>query len=550
MILELTVENLAIIDHAEISFGRGLTVLTGETGAGKSLLIDAIGLVLGERADSDRVRSGADKGSATLLVGLSKSLASQLDDLGVSCDDQELLIQREVSSKGRSSVRLNGKASSVGILKQIGELLVDMHGQHDHQSLLDQDRQAQFLDDWIGEPCYRLKRKVADKFAEVESIRRRLNALQTSQKERELKLDMLRHQAGEIRAVGLEIGELAELESKLKRLQNAESVITEAGAAVEALQEAEGSAIERLSTSLGAIERFSEGDKELTEIVSTLREAQINLEEGTRSLRHFAEGLDLDPETLEQTAGRVDEIRRICRKYDGDEETVLNQLVEFDQELADIENFEASSAELESSLTAQEKELQSAAQSLTDLRTDRASDFTNKALVHIQDLALDKARFEVRLTRKPIDAAGQDQIELIFSANPGEALLPIDRSASGGELSRVMLAIKAASAGRAGVPTLIFDEVDTGLSGRAAAIMAKKLKELSRSNQVIVISHLPQIAGQAEAHWKIDKQDEAGRSVTRLEKVEGDFRVIEIARMLAGEKIGESALANAKELLK
>lgn len=551
MILEITVDNIAIIDRAQVAFGSGFTALTGETGAGKSLVIDSIGLALGARADSDLVRAGSVKGVVVMSVDLTDSpvVAARCLDLGIDLEDGLLCIQREVFAEGRSSVRLNGRTAPVGVLREIGAMLVDLHGQHDHQALLHPERQIDFLDAWIGAECAAKKDLVATQFAAVESARRKLGTLRQNRREREQRLDMLRFQVEEINAVDPMPGELDDLETQLRRLQNSERLQQAAEAAVHELQDAESAATERLSSALRSLEGMSALDPAMEEALDPLRSAAAYLEDAVRNLRSYRDGLEVDAESLEATAARIEELRRLRRKYGDSEEAVLEYLAKAEEELALLEDSTANEEILIAELEKLESELQNRADALTALRTKKAAEFSASTLNHIRDLGMEKAEFDVRLNRRAIDATGQDDVELVFSANAGEPVMALSRVASGGEISRVMLAIKAAGAGRAGVPTLIFDEVDTGLSGRAAATMARKLEELAQHRQVIVISHLPQIAGRATAHNRIEKVQEGGRSVTRIVALEGEARVEEIARMLAGEQIGASALANARELL-
>jgi len=551
MLIELTVENIAIIDRADCSFTSGLTALTGETGAGKSLVVDAIGLVLGGRASADLVRAGADKGSVWLKAEFSSEphLAGICENLGIELEDGCLLVQRELSAKGGSTVRINGRPASVGTLKELGGLMVDLHGQHDHQSLLDEEKQIIFLDAWIGAEVEKEKASCAQAFSELESVKRRLAALRSGRRAREQRLDMLRFQVEEIRTLEPRPGEIAELEGQVRRLQNVEKLRSSVGGALDILSLREGSVIDQFSEGLGMVESAARLDEALDCLYQTLGEAQANLIDVAGELRRYLEDLENDPEALESAAQRLDSLKKLLRKYGETEEEVLAYLAQAEAELGDLKEDEGAEEELEAKEAELREALVKAAASLTRIRKAKAKEFTSSVVSHIRELAMPKADFLVQLDPIEPGPEGADSVTFLFSANPGEPLMPLSRVASGGELSRVMLAIKASSAGRAGVPTLIFDEVDTGLSGRAAAVMAKKLKEIAQHRQVIVISHLPQIAGQADRHIRIEKVEERGRSVTRLAELDRDARVHELARMLAGEEVGESALANARELL-
>lgn len=550
MLRELTVENIAIIDRATLELGRGLWAMTGETGAGKSLLVDAIGLALGGRADSDLVRSGCAKGSVHLVADLSRNPTAleACARLGVAPEDGQLFVQRDVWAEGRSAARLNGKPVSVGALREIGALLVDLHGQHDHQSLLQPERQVGFLDDWIGAPARDLLDRVAERLDQFETMRKRLVALRTGKREREQRIDLLRHQVEEIETAQPIVGEFEALEATLVRLQSAERLAKGAWSALDAL-ETEMGAVDRLGYAAREVEALLPLDPIAERPLAPLREALYALEDGVRELRRYADGVEVDPNRVEETAARLDLLRKLRRKYGDDEAAVLAHADSARAELESLLDTSMDEEGLEALLAEQGASLTEAAAQLTELRKSKAVDFQEQVQAHIRDLAMDKARFEVQVEPKPIEADGADRVRFDFTANPGEEPRPLSRVASGGEISRVMLAIKVASAGRAGVPTLVFDEVDTGLSGRAAAVTARKLQQLGEWYQVLVITHLPQIAGRASRHVRIEKVFEEGRSLTRLRLLEDEAREQEVARMLAGEVIGESALANAREIL-
>lgn len=551
MLLELAVENIAIIDKSSVSLSDGFTALTGETGAGKSLLVDAITLALGGRADSDLVRTGATKGSVALLVDVSNlpQVLTRCTELGVEVDDGQLAIQRDLNSEGRSTVRLNGRPASVGVLKELGSMLVDLHGQHDHQALLVPERQIEFLDAWIGETLVPLLARVSEQFEEAESTRRKLGNLQRSHREREQRIDMLEYQIQEIESINPLVGESEAIQVQIERLKHSERLFEGSNRAVNQTVEGEGSAIELLGSAVRELEALESFDPTLSGIVENFRDSLLNLQEGGRALRNYAESLESDPATMESAAGRLDALKRLMRKYGDSEESVIEHLTAAKNELADLTGDDSDEEGLAERLAALEAELTESASVLSDLRRARAKEFESMVTGHARELAMENAVFKVEVTSKPIDRSGGDLVTFVFSANKGEDLRPLSKVASGGEISRLMLAIKVSGAGRAGVPTLIFDEVDTGLSGRAAAVTAKTLEELSKHYQVVVISHLPQIAARATTHFRIEKVTEGGRTVTSVARLEEEERIREIARMLAGESIGESALANAREMV-
>ena len=551
MIVELTVENIAIIERAQIALGPGYTVLTGETGAGKSLLVDAIELVLGERADSELVRAGAPKASVSVVFDLSgqPALLKICQDQGIPLEDQSLYIHREVFAEGRSQCRVGGKLMPVSQLKQLGQQLVDLHGQHDHQTLLNPETHVRYLDDWIGKPAHDLLNSVATTYHNTELIRHKLAAIRQGQRDREHRLDLLKFQVNEIESVMPKPGELAELEVSLSRLKNMEKLAGATYGSLAMLQDQDGSADEKLGASLRMLEEAAKLDTTLESTVKPLQEALINLQEGLHSLRGYSDTLESDPNRLDDVATRIDSLQRLRRKYGDDESAILIFLENAKSELEQLDDAESTEHELALQVDEAERDLAMLCAELAALRHDRARDFSDLVEQQLHDLAMDHALFDVNFRVKPPDATGADIIEFFFSANPGESARPLSKVASGGEISRVMLAIKTALSGKAGVPTLIFDEVDAGLGGRAAGVVARKLAELAAHHQIVVISHLPQIAAAAAAQFRIEKDEVGGRVQTTVSPLDRDQRVQEIARMLAGEEITETAMANARELI-
>lgn len=551
MIVELTVENLAIIEKAQLTLGPGFTVLTGETGAGKSLLVDALELALGERADVELVRSGSPRASVSVVLDLSGSqeLRKRCAAEGIALEDSALFIQREVFAEGRSQSRVGGKLTPISALKRMGSMLVDLHGQHAHQSLLDSEKHLSYLDLWIGPTALDLVKKIAGAHAAAEEAREVLASLQTSMRDREQKLDLLKFQINEIESVAPQPGELEVLDVQLVKLKNAERIAQAAYGALALLKDRENSASELIGTSLKRVEEVARLDASLEPVAEQLRTSLYALDEGTHDLRAYAESIDSSAAALEEVATRIDNLRKLRRKYGEDESAILHFLTKAQEELAMIEDCEANEAKYAEALSIAEERLIHLCTDLSILRHERADAFASLVEKELQDLAMERAAFQVRVASKPPSSDGADKVEFFFSANAGEQPRPLAKIASGGEMSRVMLAIKTALAGKAGVPTLIFDEVDAGLGGRAAAVVGKKLEELAQHYQVIVISHLPQIASRATTHYRIEKSEENGRVTTKVVALNGKERVEEIARMLAGEEVTDSARKNAKELL-
>ncbi len=551
MIVELSVENLAIIDRCDLRLGPGFSALTGETGAGKSLLVDALELAFGARADASLVRSGAARALVSVSVDLSSrpDVAAACQELGAEPEEGMLFLQREVFAEGRSQCRIGGRLAPVATLREVGRRLVDLHGQHEHQSLLDPRAHLAYLDAWIGEPAETLRHQIELDFAAWESLHRRLQALRLGRREREQRVDLLRYQIDEIDGVAPRVCELAELEGRLARLKHAEVLAETAGGARQALIEGEPAARDLVGGALQSLRDAERLDASLARVRDPLEQAAILLDEALLELGHYEQTVEAHADSLEETAGRIDLIKRLLRKYGDDEAAVIAFREAAGAELELLTADEEGETELAQSEAAARSQLDHRAAELTALRSERAGEFARQIEAELQELAMERARFAVAFQAKPAEADGADGAEFLFSANVGEPPKPLSRIASGGEISRAMLAIKSVLAGRAGVPTLIFDEVDSGLGGRAAATVARKLDALARHAQILAITHLPQIAGAASSQFRIEKIERQGRATVAARKLEDRERIEELARMLAGEEVGDSARLHARELL-
>ncbi|HWD41188.1 MAG TPA: DNA repair protein RecN, partial [Fimbriimonas sp.] len=504
MIAELSVENVAIIERSNLRLGPGLTVLTGETGAGKSLLIDAIELALGERADSDLVRSGSRTANVSVVFDLQGQPEAQARcaDLGIELEGGLLFVSREILVEGRSQCRIAGRLTPVSVLKQLGQVLVDLHGQHDHQSLLFPERHLGYLDLWIGESACFKKQQVREAFERHQAAKRQLEALRASVREREQKIDLLRYQVGEIELVAPMAGESEEIQAKILRLEHAERLATASLGALELLSEQEGSAVETLGAALKSLEDAARFDATLEAVLAPLREAVIQVDDAVRTLSSYSQQIESNPAELDELGNRLEALKKLRRKYGDDESEVLAFLAEAKSQLAILEDAEAGGERLAEVAEATFQELEAHCGELTKLRHDSAVKFAKLVEAQLHDLALERSRFEVGFKPAPPSPEGADEVEFVFTANPGEPLRPLARVASGGEVSRLMLAVKTALAGKAGVPTLIFDEIDSGLGGRVAGTVGKRLAGLAENYQVLVISHLPQVAALATVHYR------------------------------------------------
>lgn len=552
MLTEITVENLAIIDRIQVQLGPGFTALTGETGAGKSLLVDALELAFGSRADSDLVRDGATKLSVHLVLDLQDrpQLLQLLATEGVDSDNGQIIVQREVFAEGKSQGRINGKVTTAQLLRRLGECVVDLHGQHDHQSLLRPEEHLGLLDSWV--PSQTLQAEFSALREQLEqrvAITNQMRHLQQSNRERAQRLDMLTFQIAELEEAQLVEGESVQLESELVRLRHADRIRGYGEQAVLELMSDEGSAYDRLADGLRLVQDAAQLDPSLQSLAGQIEALSVQLKDSAHELAAYVQALESDPARLDMVVERLELIRRLGRKYGETESAMVEYLAAAQVELDTLTHAEASLETLERDVALISEHIDTICERLTALRQAAASEFEELVRVQLHDIGMDKAILRVGVESAEVSTTGADQVELLFTANPGEPLRPLAKIASGGEASRVMLAIKAAMAGRSGVPIMVFDEVDAGLGGQAAAMVARKLAELSQHYQVLAISHLPQIASRATGHLHIFKEEVGGRVTTRIMALEGENRVHEIARMIAGEQVNASATAHAASML-
>ncbi|MCX7925571.1 MAG: DNA repair protein RecN [Fimbriimonadales bacterium] len=549
MLHALHIENLAIIDRLEVNFEAGLNALTGETGAGKSILIDALSLALGERADPTLIRAGADKlrVNAVFEPPDDPELRTLLDELGVEPEEGLLYLSREVQAGGRSLARINGQPTPLNTLKAIGERLVDLHGQHEHQSLLKPSSHLEFLDRWLGEPALSLRAQVRETVQALRTAERDLQELTEREREREQMLDLYRFQVDEIRKANLQPGEEEQLETEERRLTHAEKLIALAGGAYDALMNESG-AYDQAANASRNLSEIARIDPSVAEWGDMLEGALAQIEEVARNLRAYAESIEYDPARLEEVIARIELIKRLKRKYGDTIDAVLRYAEDAEAKLHALET----QTERREALEAQIADLQASATTLCErlsaLRQSGAQRFAETVQACLRDLAMERAVFLVEVRPKPMDTSGADSVEFLFSANPGEPPRPLSKIASGGEMSRVMLALKTALADAAPVPTLVFDEIDAGLGGRTAHAVGEKLAELAQHCQILCITHLAQIASRATHHLAIEKLTDGDATRVQIRPLEGEARVQEIARMLTGEPT-ETALQHARELL-
>lgn len=552
MLQDLHITNFALIDRLHLTFQPGLNVLTGETGAGKSIIIDALGLALGERATADLVRTGADRATVEAVFDLTNAppdVRAKLTDAGLEPEGGEdtLLVTRELArAGGKSSCRVNGRLMPVAALRDITAGLVDVHGQHEHQSLLAWERHGDILDNWCGKDALARRAEVAARLSEVNVLKREKTKLQTDARERARTLDLYRFQSEEIASANLRPGEEDELAADRLRLANAEKLAT---ASEEGYASLSGSGLDALNAALSSVEHAAALDDKLSPVADALREAVSYAEDAATELRHYREAVEFNPERLEEIESRLDLLRALKRKYGETVEEIIAYGDELAQKLDVLENSEAREAELSAAIEKADAALAQVAEKLTKLRKKGASDFAARIACELGDLGMAATKFEVSLEPQTITAKGADRIEFLLSPNPGEPLRPLAKIASGGEMSRIMLAIKSVMARTESVPTMIFDEIDAGIGGRTAQVIADKLAALGSDAQILCITHLAQIASRAGTHFYIEKSVADGRTLVSVAPLDAESRVEEIARMLGGARRTDAVVQHAREML-
>lgn len=557
MLRELRLRNIAVIEEATLSFEKGLTVLTGETGAGKSIVVDALELVLGGRGSSDLIRSGCEEASveAAFNVPADAPALQRLQELDIETSD-ELLVRRIISTTGRNRAYLNGTLVNLSTLAEVTRQLIDIHGQHDHQSLLHPDIQQELLDAFAG-----LGPDVAgyrEQYAAYTDTQARLQKLTASERERTQRQDFLGFQAREIETANIVPGEDADLEEERRILANAEKLRFLAEEAYDILYAGDPSGGESLLKGLKKVSAnmatLSEYDRSMQEATGTAQNAQVLAEETALTLRDYKERITVDPDRLSVIEDRLDLLQGIKKKYGETLEGVLSHLAALKGELTTLESTTEEIGALERERIAFEETLISMATRLSAKRREAASVLEQRIQHELAELGMPSTCFKVSFGSLPgsgerprLTTTGFDQIEFLISPNPGEALKPLARIASGGELSRVMLGLKTILAGEDSVSTLIFDEVDAGIGGRVGDSVGAKLKVISESHQVMCVTHLPQVAGHADHHFRIIKKVVDGRTFTEVRLLKDRERIEEIARMLGGKE--ETALKHAGEML-
>ncbi|MBI5188874.1 MAG: DNA repair protein RecN [Nitrospirae bacterium] len=543
MLKELRIKNLAIIDDLTVRFEGGLNVLTGETGAGKSIIVDALGLALGDRAQSDLIRSGEKE--AVVQAYFEVEGYNELPDIGIDVSEG-LILRRSISATGKSRAYINDTMVNLQSLAEVGKSLVDIHGQHEHQSLMSIDKHRLLLDSYGKLQDDR--EKVESFYKEVQALKKESSELREKVKERSHRLDLLRFQINEIDAASLKPGEKEVLIEERTILSNLSRLNELTETAYSMLYGSEGSCMERLSSIIAKVREMSSIDQNVSETLKMLESALPLIEDAAISLRGYKDKYDLEPERLAEIEERLELIKRLERKYGEGIKTILIYRDEAEKELNGLELTDERLDSIEAELKVKEGILLNAALALSEKRKRIAKEIAELVKNELKELAFSNAEFRIDIRQEAITSYGLDKVEFLFSANPGEPPKPLTKIASGGELSRVMLALKSILADVDSIPILIFDEVDAGIGGKTAESVGKKLNTISNKHQVLCTTHLPQIASMGNFHLKIEKGQKDKRVYVEVKELSGRERHDEIARMLSG-KITEVSLKHARELL-
>ena len=564
MLREIHVRNLAVLAEASVELGAGFNVLSGETGAGKSIVVDSLSLLAGARASVEMVRTGAE---ALTVSGVfepeGEGWRPVLEEAGLEAEGAEVLVRREIGRSGRNRVFVNDQPTTLRLLADLAPYLLRIHGQRDELGLIEPDLQRAMLDRSGGPDAQPLLDRVAAACEQHARLAERLERLSGDDRMRRERIDLLRFQASEIDAAKLRAGEEVELKAERDVLRNAEAITRALGTAFALLFEEEGAAVERIGKAGSLLAEVEAWEPQAVAWGAELEEARIRLTETARSLQHRLDGLEADPARLDFIEERLATIERLCRKHGGDSGAVLARRAEIEAELAELEGDAENRDELEGKVAAALAAYREAALALSKAREGWGRSLTERIEGELKDLGLARARLSVALERRrragsPLIIDGEetdfgrdgvDQVVFLFAPNPGEPPRPLARIASGGELSRIHLALQLATRGESAHPTLVFDEVDTGIGGAEAAALGAKLQRLAKGGQILAVTHLPQVASHGDLHFKVSKKVDGGRTSVKVEELEGKARVEEVARMLAGKEITDTSLSHARELI-
>ncbi len=559
MLVELNIRNIALIEKLRVEFSHGLNVMTGETGAGKSIVIDSMNLALGGRADRDLIRSGAAKASVQAVFDVrgNERIAALLENWGYEAEEGYMTVTRELSASGRNLCRICGSVATLSQLRQVTGMLVEVHGQHEHQDLMSASRHMAILDAF-GDDAHREKMaRVQALYGEYAGIKSEVDELSAQLKERALTMDVLTRQLDELRALKLKRGEDEKLEKKFRLMENAEKIssgVEKAYQLVYAGGERSLSVQDALRKAASAMAAISDLDERFAQMSQKLDDMFYQAQEAGYELQDMMESQDFDAAMFDKIGARLDTLEKMKRRYGPTLDDVIDFRDAAEARLSALEQGDERMDELKARLNEVYKKLSEACRELTASRRSLASQFSQSVAQQLTELGMGKVRFKVlfsvqEMGRNKVSPQGADSVEFLIAPNPGEPLKPLGSTASGGELSRVMLAIKAVMADREQVGTMIFDEIDTGVSGRMAQVVGEKLAKIGRSRQVIAVSHLPQITALCNAHFLVEKQVVGERTVSNVVRLDEDGRIRELARMIGGSGDMESAMQHAKNMI-
>ncbi|MCL2197437.1 MAG: DNA repair protein RecN [Defluviitaleaceae bacterium] len=556
MITSLRIKNVALIEEAEVSFAAGLNVLSGETGAGKSIVVDSINFLLGGRTSRDLIRAGADFASVEGIMDIAapfyEFVKEGLFSLGIELEEGQIMLARTMQTDtGKSSCKINGRTVTVGVLKQAAEFLIELHGQHEHQNLLDPIKQLQMLDQFCGDNLTAQKSTLESLLVNYKETNKALKALTGTGNQREEQIEIWKFQLEEIESAALKEGEEDTLTAKRNRLSGLEKLSKNTSGVVSLLcgfiAPGQQNAVDQTAKAVSHSAEISRLDPSQEGLHLSLVDIQAQLSEISQDFKDYLDELDADPHELEKIEARLDTIYKLKKKYGGSFEAVLKKQQELTAKLDSLENSEEEIRRLKQMLKGISKEITSLCDDMNTLRTEGAAKISDAITENLRDLGMQNAKFFIEINRKTsFSPQGNDEVEFMISPNPGEPAKPLRKTASGGEMSRIMLAIKTIMTDR--ISTVIFDEVDTGVSGRTAQQVAEKLMRVSRTRQILCITHLPQIAAMADTHFLIEKTAQNNRTVTNVTPLPQEEMISELARLTGGAKITSATLQAAREM--
>ena len=549
MLQNLHVKNLALIDECEVEFGQGLNIMSGETGAGKSIIIGSVNLALGQKVPKEMLRDSEETAFVELVFYVdNEDTLAKLREMDIEVEDNTVILSRKITAQ-RAVGRVNGEAVSVSKMKEVASLLIDIHGQHEHQSLLSKKNHLVILDEFAGAKLSEEKAKMADLFREYKKLKEEFESSNLDGEQRARELSFLEYEVKEIEDANLVVGEDEQLEQDYKKFSNGRKIMEGVNNAYKATGGDMGSASEIIGAAVRELSAVASYDEKVAELEGQLIEIDSLLSDFNHEIASYISGNEFDEEHFYNTQKRLDEINHLKSKYGNSIEEILEALEEKSKRIEVLNDYDEYLKKLETNLKSKEEELSAVSNKVSEIRQEEAKELTKQIIQALNDLNFLDVNFEMEFSRlSSYTANGIDDAQFMISTNPGEPIRPLDKVASGGELSRIMLAIKTIMAENDSIDTLIFDEIDTGISGRTAQMVSEKMNSLGRSHQIICITHLPQIAAMADTHFLIEKSVENESTITNIHKLSDEESVTELARMLGGVEITDTVISNAREM--